>query len=96
MIKLTLKDGSVKEIEKPMSILEIAKSISEGLARMATVGEVNGEHPEKAAKRKRFDELTPIYPEERLKLEKQRIREEKAKERVRLREERKKDDKGRA
>ena len=33
------------------------------------VGEVNGEHPEKAAKRKRFDELTPIYPEERLKLE---------------------------
>ena len=33
------------------------------------VGEVNGEHPEKAAKRKRFDELTPIYPEDRLKLE---------------------------
>ena len=33
------------------------------------VGEVNGEHPEKAIKRKRFDELTPIYPYERLKLE---------------------------
>ena len=33
------------------------------------VGEVNGEHPEKAAKRKRFDELTPIYPEQKLKLE---------------------------
>ena len=33
------------------------------------VGEVNGEHPEKAAKRKRFDELTPIFPNERLKLE---------------------------
>ena len=33
------------------------------------VGEVNGEHPEKAMKRKRFDELTPIYPNERLKLE---------------------------
>ena len=33
------------------------------------VGEVNGEHPEKAMKRKRFDELTPIYPTERLKLE---------------------------
>ena len=30
------------------------------------VGEVNGEHPEKAAKRKRFDELIPIYPTERL------------------------------
>ena len=33
------------------------------------VGEVNEEHPEKAAKRKRFDELIPIYPNERLKLE---------------------------
>ena len=33
------------------------------------VGEVNGEHPERAARRKRFDELTPIYPNERLKLE---------------------------
>ena len=33
------------------------------------VGEVNGEHPEKAARRKRFDELTPIYPNERLRLE---------------------------
>jgi len=42
MIKITLKDGSVKEIEKAMSILDIAKSISEGLARMATCGEVDG------------------------------------------------------
>ena len=33
------------------------------------VGEVNGEHPEKAFRRKRFDELVPIYPNERLKLE---------------------------
>ena len=33
------------------------------------VGEVNGEHPEKAMKRKRFDDLTPIYPTEKLKLE---------------------------
>ncbi len=33
------------------------------------VGEVNGEHPEKAMKRKSFDDLTPIYPVERLKLE---------------------------
>lgn len=33
------------------------------------VGEVNGEHPEKAMRRKRFDELVPIYPEKRLKLE---------------------------
>ena len=33
------------------------------------VGEVNGEHPEKALKRVRFEDLTPIYPDERLKLE---------------------------
>ena len=33
------------------------------------VGEVNGQHPENAMKRKRFDDLTPIYPDERLKLE---------------------------
>ena len=33
------------------------------------VGEVNGESPEKSVKRKNFDELTPIHPEERLRLE---------------------------
>ncbi len=33
------------------------------------VGEVNGEHPEKALKRTRFEDLTPIYPNERLRLE---------------------------
>ena len=42
MIKITLKDGSVKELEREMSILEIAKSISEGLASVATAGTVNG------------------------------------------------------
>ena len=33
------------------------------------VGEVNGETPDKAIKRKRFDDLIPIYPNEKLKLE---------------------------
>ncbi len=33
------------------------------------VGEVNSEAPEKAYKRKKFDDLIPIYPEERIKLE---------------------------
>ena len=33
------------------------------------VGEVNGEQPDKAMRRKSFDDLIPIYPEERLKLE---------------------------
>ena len=43
MIKVTLKDGSNLEIEKGTSILDVAKKISEGLARVATCGEVNGE-----------------------------------------------------
>lgn len=40
---ITLKDGSTKEYAQPMSIIEIAADISEGLARVATAGEVNGE-----------------------------------------------------
>lgn len=42
-MKIILKDGSIKEYEKSMSVLEIAADISEGLARMACAGEVNGE-----------------------------------------------------
>ncbi|SET15253.1 threonine--tRNA ligase [[Clostridium] polysaccharolyticum] len=41
-MKITLKDGSWKEYDKAMSVYEIAQDISEGLARMATAGEVNG------------------------------------------------------
>ena len=50
-----------------------------GISRMAKegerfpslifVGEVNGESPEKSYRRKKFDDLTPIYPTERIKLE---------------------------
>ena len=42
-MKITLKDGSFKEYENAMSVLDIAKDISEGLARVACAGEVNGE-----------------------------------------------------
>ncbi len=42
-MKITLKDGSVKEYSEPKSIYEIAKDISEGLARTACAGELNGE-----------------------------------------------------
>ena len=42
-MKITLKDGSVKEYENAMSVYEIALDISEGLARAACAGEVNGE-----------------------------------------------------
>ena len=43
IMKITLKDGSFKEYDSAMSVYDIAKDISEGLARMATAGEVNGE-----------------------------------------------------
>ena len=33
------------------------------------VGAVNGEHPENAMKRRSFDDLTPIYPQDRIRLE---------------------------
>ncbi len=39
---ITLKDGSTKEYDSPMSVIDIASDISEGLARMATAGELNG------------------------------------------------------
>ena len=41
-MKITLKDGSVKEYAGAMSVIDIAKDISEGLARMACAGEVDG------------------------------------------------------
>ena len=40
---ITLKDGSKKEYAQAMSIIDIARDISEGLARVACAGEVNGE-----------------------------------------------------
>ena len=43
MIKVTLKDGNVMEVSKGTSVFDVAKQISEGLARVATCGEVNGE-----------------------------------------------------
>ena len=43
MVEITLKDGATIKVEKGSTILEIAKKISEGLARVATCGEVDGE-----------------------------------------------------
>ena len=42
-MKITLKDGSVKEYDHAMTVLDIAQDISEGLARAACAGEVDGE-----------------------------------------------------
>ena len=41
MIKITLKDGSTKEVKEGSSVLEVAKEISEGLARVATCATVD-------------------------------------------------------
>ncbi len=41
-MKITLKDGSVKEYEGQMAIIDIAKDISEGLARVACAAELDG------------------------------------------------------
>nr|MBP6491861.1 TGS domain-containing protein [Clostridia bacterium] len=42
MIKITLKDGSAKEVENGATILEVAKGIHHGLAKEAIAGKVNG------------------------------------------------------
>ena len=43
MINITLPDGSVKQFEKGASSMDVAKSISEGLARNVLSAKVNGE-----------------------------------------------------
>ena len=43
MLKVTLKDGSIKEYENSLSVLDIAKDISEGLARVATAGLIDNQ-----------------------------------------------------
>ena len=43
MINITLPDGAVRQYEKGITVLDIAKSISEGLARKVLAAEVNGQ-----------------------------------------------------
>jgi len=49
----------------------IARTPKEGekFPAIIYIGEVNGQHPENAMKRRKFDDLTPIYPTQKLKLE---------------------------
>lgn len=42
-MKITLKDGSLKEYDRPAAVYEIAADISEGLGRMACAGEIDGQ-----------------------------------------------------
>ena len=74
----TTKDVYVSPVQIRRFRLDIGDKIK-GIARqpkegekfpaLIYVGEVNGEAPEKAYRRMKFDELTPIYPDERIKLE---------------------------
>ena len=74
----TPKDVYISPVQIRRFRLDTGDKIK-GISRMAKegerfpsliyVGEVNGEHPEKAYRRKKFDDLTPIYPNERLHLE---------------------------
>ena len=59
------------KLDKGDKIKGIARLPKEGekFPALIFVGEVNGETPEKAYKRIKFDDLTPIYPEERIRLE---------------------------
>ena len=59
MIKITLPDGSVKEYEKGTTSMEVAKSISEGLARKVLASEINGQV---------WDATRPINDDSSLKL----------------------------
>lgn len=43
MINISLKDGSVMQVDGGLSVLDVAKKISEGLARIALCAEINGE-----------------------------------------------------
>ena len=43
MIKITLPDGAIKEVEQGSSAMDVAKSISEGLARKVLAASINGE-----------------------------------------------------
>ena len=59
MIKITLPDGAVREYEAGVTALDIAKSISEGLARKVLAASVNGQV---------WDATRPIYEDSTLKL----------------------------
>ena len=44
VIRVKLKDGSIREVEKGISVLDVARQISEGLARVAVGAELNGKN----------------------------------------------------
>ena len=59
MIKITLPDGAVKEYEQGVTALDVAKSISDGLARKVLAASINNEV---------WDATRPIQTDSSLKL----------------------------
>ncbi len=59
MIKITLPDGAVREYDKGVTAMAVAKSISEGLARKVLAAEINGQV---------WDATRPIHEDASLKL----------------------------
>ena len=59
------------KLDKGDKVKGIARLPKEGekFPALIYVGEVNGESPEKAYRRQKFDDLTPVYPDERIRLE---------------------------
>ena len=59
------------KLDKGDKVKGIARLPKEGekFPALIYVGEVNGESPEKAYRRQKFDDLIPIYPDERIRLE---------------------------
>ena len=51
---ITLKDGSKREVQEGISVIDLAKEISEGLARVATAGRVDGKVVDKTQLKQRL------------------------------------------
>ena len=60
MMKIRLKDNTVKEVEDNISVLELAKSLSNSLAKKAIVGKVNGKLVDLSHKLSDNDEVSII------------------------------------
>ena len=59
-MKITLKDGSVREYAESKSVYDIALDISEGLARAACAGKVNGEVVKELGSKVKINDLIEV------------------------------------
>lgn len=69
MLKVKLKDGSIREINEASSVLDLANVISKRLGKLAVVGEVNGTLVDLAYKLQDNDEVNIITYEDEVGIE---------------------------